>query len=299
MTDDKSLKRPRWRSNIILLAVVFTVWTVVLNPTGWLGWVLVAALLVALAIHVHRTSRAWLELFGQDVVEFDGQPIPEEVDPQLPPLSELDFGGPVWWVLKDGIGATFLSLDGSVWARVGQSDAGRGPVFATDWPGARLWTSRGLGIPMMPDEYLQVLPAPDVRSLFDAHREAVEVLSRRYGQPVKRERLTIEILNDEGRRRHDFLSSRRYLRTGRALAGWYVWRGYRGRLGAQLGLTTPPWRLWSYLFLTTGLLGALWIYAASGRSTVMRMAAVLSHRSGAWSFSPLYRHCGIGACSAD
>lgn len=253
------------RRELVPLTVVVAVVLAVLDR-GWLRWAAVASLIGATGLYLHRTSRAWLKTFGQEA----SPPVDRtahDFDEWLRPFAALGFSRPLWWVIDDEAGITMLSSDGSVTARTAKVDAGRGPIFSTEWPDALLRTSRGLGVSIRSNDYLQILPRLEIRELYAAHQEAVEILSGRYGQPVTRDEWTVEALNERSRRRHDWLRRHRYLRTAKTVARWYGNFGYRGRIAQQVSLTTNLWLVWLFLLGTWGLVAWVWISAISTQST--------------------------------
>ena len=259
MTKRTSTRFPSFRYFVVYILTVGVATTLLVDPSQLWAWTLAAVLGVGFGIHVHRTSQRWLEAMNADLEELGDRPIPEEVEEGAGRLLEAGFDGPLWWVYQGQIGATLLSPDGSITARVAAGEERIGPLLRTTWEDADLQTSRGLAIPVRPNGYVQNLTDVDLPALLTTHDEAAEVLSRVYGEPVQRDELTLRSLNDALRHRRGVFQMRRYRQTAKFLAIWYH-GAYHDRVVKQLGLTTPAWAAWILTLVGWFIPVGIWVY---------------------------------------
>lgn len=254
------------RRDLVLVVAPVAVVFVVLDQ-GRLRWVALAVLIGGALLYVRRVSSSWLKILGQEISSFSGRMFPHDPDEWLRPFVRLGFSKPLWWEIDDRVGVIMLSSAGSVTARSAMVDSDGGPIFWTEWPDAFLLTSRGLGVSIRSNDYLQILPRLGVSDLYAAHNEAIGILSQRYGQPAIRNEWTIEGLNGATRLRYEWLRRHQYLRTAKALARWYANLGYRGRIAQQLSLTTNVWLAGFLLVGTWVFVGWAWVVAFSDPSS--------------------------------
>ena len=250
----------RHRLSALLLLIVIG-W-VLMYPTMWWSWTVAALPLAGFAHWLVTTSRSWLDSMDPNLTELANSTPPAELELTELELSELEMTYVTAFRSQD-TGLLMLSQERDTVAMLRTGYAGD-VVLATDWTQGRLQTSRALGVPVVPGEYVQLVPGASVESLLATHRAGVDVLTRGLGKPLVAD-ATLEELVGSLRRRRSAFSRRRYRQTARVFISYALGRSLLP-VDAQLGLRTGSGVLLMMMAgLAIGLLNSWW-WAATERT---------------------------------
>lgn len=249
----------------------------------WWAWALAvaasAAGVVAFIVHVRRSAQDVLDLLAATATV---RSIPAPIDGQLPTLAEHGFEHPLRWTVRDRDCVSAVSVDGVVTATV--SNSWQGPLLTTRWESALLHTSSGgIGAPLCPGDYLQVPRNTDFVDLLAAHRDAISVLSRRYGSPVPDGAPSVESMNERSRQTLPIFEARRYRQTARVSITWLA-GGYSDRLAKRLTPRIPEWLKWLALAALAGMLVLTWVTAISDSIRVTMLYTLPHSLAAIWLF---------------